>query len=91
MSKKSNGLLIMKRLVSRSWEESRLLWSLAFPVLLAEMFQFSFEFVTTAFVGHLGEVELAAVTVAENILDTFAYGLLVSSPMSAMELRCVPY
>ncbi|KAG0549875.1 hypothetical protein BDA96_01G292100 [Sorghum bicolor] len=69
-------MLIMKRLVSQSWEESRLLWRLTFPVLLAEVFQFSIGFVTTAFVGHLGDVELAAVTVAENILDTSAYGLL---------------
>ncbi|CAD6212323.1 unnamed protein product [Miscanthus lutarioriparius] len=68
--------LMMKRLVSRSWEESRLLWRLAFPALLAEVFQFSIGFVTTAFVGHLGEVELAAVSVVENILDSSAYGVL---------------
>jgi MATE family multidrug resistance protein len=84
-------MLIMKRLVSQSWEESRLLWRLTFPVLLAEVFQFSIGFVTTAFVGHLGDVELAAVTVAENILDTSAYGLLVSSLLSLMELHSVPY
>jgi MATE family multidrug resistance protein len=69
--------LMMKRLVSRSWEESRLLWRLAFPALLTEVFQFSIGFVTTAFVGHLGEVELAAVSVVENILDSSAYGVLV--------------
>lgn len=67
----------MRRLVSRSWEESRLLWRLAFPALLTEVFQFSIGFVTTAFVGHLGEVELAAVSVVENILDSSAYGVLV--------------
>lgn len=66
----------MRRLVSRSWEESRLLWRLAFPALLTEVFQFSIGFVTTAFVGHLGEVELAAVSVVENILDSSAYGVL---------------
>lgn len=67
----------MKMLVRRSWEESRLLWRLAFPALLTEVFQFSIGFVTTAFVGHLGEVELAAVSVVENILDSSAYGVLV--------------
>ena len=68
----------MKRLLRRCWEESRLLWRLAFPALLTEVFQFSIGFVTTGFVGHLGEVELAAVSVVENILDSSAYGVLVS-------------
>ncbi|KAF8674841.1 hypothetical protein HU200_047972 [Digitaria exilis] len=68
--------LIMKRLLSRCWEESRLLWRLAFPALLTELFQFSIGFVTTGFIGHLGEVELAAVSVVENILDSSAYGVL---------------
>uniref|UniRef100_K4A7P9 Protein DETOXIFICATION n=3 Tax=Setaria italica TaxID=4555 RepID=K4A7P9_SETIT len=68
--------LIMKRLVIRCWQESRLLWRLAFPALLTEVFQFSIGFVTTGFVGHLGEVELAAVSVVENILDSSAYGFL---------------
>ena len=70
--------LIMKRLFRRCWEESRLLWRLAFPALLTEVFQFSIGFVTTGFVGHLGDVELAAVSVVENILDSSAYGVLVS-------------
>ncbi|CAL4915997.1 unnamed protein product [Urochloa decumbens] len=67
----------MKKLWCRCWEESRLLWRLAFPALLTEVFQFSLGFVTTAFVGHLGETELAAVSVVENILDSSAYGVLV--------------
>nr|CAB3495040.1 unnamed protein product [Digitaria exilis] len=68
---------IMKQsLLSRFWEESKLLWQLAFPALLTEVFQFSIGFVTTAFVGHIGEVELAAVSVVENILDSSAYGIL---------------
>ncbi|CAN6288553.1 unnamed protein product [Urochloa humidicola] len=68
--------LTMKRLLIRCWEESSLLWRLAVPALLSEVFQFSIGFVTTGFVGHLGEVELAAVSVVENILDSSAYGLL---------------
>ena len=70
----------MKKLVSKSWEESRLLWQVAFPAILTEVFQFSIGFVTTGFVGHLGEVELAAVTVVENILEGFAFGVLVRTP-----------
>ncbi|KAL6906234.1 hypothetical protein ACP4OV_003835 [Aristida adscensionis] len=62
--------------VRRWWEESRLLWNLALPAILTEVFQFSISFVTSGFVGHLGTVELAAVSVVENIFDASAYGAL---------------
>ncbi|KAL5224836.1 hypothetical protein ABZP36_011475 [Zizania latifolia] len=66
----------MAHLVSRSWQESRLLWRVAFPAVLVEVLQFSIAFVTVSFVGHLGVVELAAVTAVESILEGFAYGVL---------------
>lgn len=66
-------------LVSRSWQESKLLWRVAFPAVLVELLQFSIGFVTASFVGHLGVVELAAVTAVESILEGFAYGVLVRS------------
>ncbi|KAM0830664.1 hypothetical protein ACQ4PT_066073 [Festuca glaucescens] len=66
----------MKRLVTESWKESKLLWRVAFPAVLTEVFQFSIGFVTASFVGHIGVVELAAVTVVESILEGFAYGVL---------------
>ncbi|CAN6234316.1 unnamed protein product [Urochloa humidicola] len=77
----------MKRLVNKSWEESRLLWQVAFPAILTEVFQFSIGFVTTGFVGHLGEVELAAVTVVENIMEGFAFGVLFGMG-SALDTLC---
>ncbi|KAG2621074.1 protein DETOXIFICATION 30-like isoform X2 [Panicum virgatum] len=77
----------MKKLVSKSWEESRLLWQVAFPAILTEVFQFSIGFVTTGFVGHLGEVELAAVTVVENIIELFAFGVLFGIG-SALDTLC---
>uniref|UniRef100_A0A0D9XIE3 Protein DETOXIFICATION n=1 Tax=Leersia perrieri TaxID=77586 RepID=A0A0D9XIE3_9ORYZ len=63
-------------LVRRSWAESKLLWRVAFPAVLVEVLQFSIGFVTASFVGHLGVVELAAVTAVESILEGFAYGVL---------------
>ncbi|XP_024316164.1 protein DETOXIFICATION 29 isoform X2 [Brachypodium distachyon] len=66
----------MKRLARKSWEESKLLWRVAFPAVLTEVFQFSIGFVTASFVGHIGVVELAAVTAVESILEGFAYGVL---------------
>jgi MATE family multidrug resistance protein len=67
-----------KAVVSKSWQESKLLWHIAFPAILTAVFQFSIGFVTVGFVGHLGSVELAAVTVVENVIEGFAYGVLVT-------------
>lgn len=60
-----------------SWEESKLLWHIAFPAILTAVFQFSIGFVTVGFAGHIGEAELAAVTVVENVIEGFSYGVLV--------------
>jgi MATE family multidrug resistance protein len=78
----------MKRLVTESCKESKLLWRVAFPAVLTEVFQFSIGFVTASFVGHIGVVELAAVTVVESILEGFAYGVLVNrSTHTSREIR----
>uniref|UniRef100_A0ACD5TX46 Uncharacterized protein n=2 Tax=Avena sativa TaxID=4498 RepID=A0ACD5TX46_AVESA len=76
-----------RRLVTESWKESRLLWRVAFPAVLTEVFQFSIGFVTASFVGHIGVVELAAVTVVESILEGFAYGVLFGMGC-AMDTLC---
>nr|CAB3498607.1 unnamed protein product [Digitaria exilis] len=74
-------------LVSKSWQESKLLWHIAFPAILTAVFQFSIGFVTVGFVGHIGSVELAAVTVVENVIEGFAYGVLLGMG-SALETLC---
>ncbi|KAF8721860.1 hypothetical protein HU200_022804 [Digitaria exilis] len=74
-------------LVSKSWQESKLLWHIAFPAILTAVFQFSIGFVTAGFVGHIGSVELAAVTVVENVIEGFAYGILLGMG-SALETLC---
>ncbi|EMS56347.1 Protein TRANSPARENT TESTA 12 [Triticum urartu] len=58
--------------------EGNLVWHLASPAILTAVFQFSINFVTVGFVGHIGVVELAAVTVAQNVIEGFAYGVLTS-------------
>ncbi|KAI4965827.1 hypothetical protein ZWY2020_048075 [Hordeum vulgare] len=70
----------MGKMVGKSWQESRLLWHIAFPAILTAVFQFSIGFVTVGFAGHIGEVELAAVTVVQNVIEGFAYGVLVRTP-----------
>uniref|UniRef100_A0A0D9VWJ1 Protein DETOXIFICATION n=1 Tax=Leersia perrieri TaxID=77586 RepID=A0A0D9VWJ1_9ORYZ len=77
----------MGKLVSKSWQESKLMWHIAFPAILTAVFQFSIGFVTVGFVGHIGQVELAAVTVVENVIEGFAYGVLLGMG-SALETLC---
>lgn len=67
----------MERLLSKSWEESKKTWHIAGPAILGSVFQFSISFVTAAFAGHLGAVALAAVSVAQNVIEGFAFGILV--------------
>ncbi|KAF7043939.1 hypothetical protein CFC21_053233 [Triticum aestivum] len=74
-------------LLGKCWQESKLLWHIAFPAILTAVFQFSINFVTVGFVGHIGVVELAAVTVAQNVIEGFAYGVLLGMG-SALETLC---
>ncbi|TVU46072.1 hypothetical protein EJB05_05590 [Eragrostis curvula] len=73
----------MGKLVSKTVQESKLLWHIAFPAILTAVFQFSISFVTVGFAGHIGSVELAAVTVVENVIEGFAYGVLLSHSLAA--------
>lgn len=59
-------------------EESKKTWQIAAPAILTAVAQFSIELVTAAFVGHLGTVELAAVSIVQNVLEGFVYGIMVS-------------
>lgn len=58
--------------------ESKKLWEIAGPAILASVSEFSISFVTAAFVGHLGELEFAAVSVSQNVIEGFVYGIMAS-------------
>ncbi|KAF3786600.1 DETOXIFICATION 14 protein [Nymphaea thermarum] len=77
----------MSRLSSRTVEEFKKLGYIAGPAILTSIFQFSIGLVTVAFVGHLGKVELAAVTIASNVIEGFAFGVLLGMG-SALETLC---
>jgi len=81
----SSSMGMGKAALSKSWQESKLLWHIAFPAILTAVFQFSIGFVTVGFVGHIGSVELAAVTVVENVIEGFAYGVLVHTYPSCID------
>ncbi|KQK09916.1 hypothetical protein BRADI_2g50927v3 [Brachypodium distachyon] len=68
-------------------DECKALWRVAGPVILTEVFQFMIGFVTAAFVGHVGELELAAVSIVNGVVEGLAFGLLLGMG-SALETLC---
>ncbi|XP_073029101.1 protein DETOXIFICATION 33-like isoform X1 [Primulina eburnea] len=77
----------VRKMGSRTCDESKKLWKIAAPAILTAVAQFSIGFVTVAFVGHLGEVELAAVSVVQNVLEGFVFGVMLGMG-SALETLC---
>ncbi|GKU98666.1 hypothetical protein SLE2022_056070 [Rubroshorea leprosula] len=61
----------------RVWEESKKIWRVAFPAMLARVSGFGMFVVTQAFIGHISEVELAAYALIQIITVRFANGILV--------------
>lgn len=66
------------KLMKKCVDESKKTWEIAAPAILTSVAQFSLSFVTAAFVGHLGAIELAAVSIVDNVLEGFVYGIMVS-------------
>ncbi|PKI58819.1 hypothetical protein CRG98_020809 [Punica granatum] len=75
------------KLTKRCVDESKKTWEIAAPAILTSVAQFSIGFVTAAFVGHIGAVELAAVSIVENVLEGFVYGVMLGMG-SALETLC---
>jgi MATE family multidrug resistance protein len=67
----------ISKMVGKSGKESKLMWNVAFPMILTTVCNFTIGFVTCGFAGHVGELELAAVTVSKSVIEGFGYGVLV--------------
>ncbi|XP_009793955.1 protein DETOXIFICATION 33-like isoform X1 [Nicotiana sylvestris] len=76
-----------KKTGEKSWVESRKMWKIAAPAVLTAVAQFSIGFVTVAFIGHLGSTELAAVSIVQNVIEGFVYGIMLGMG-SALETLC---
>ena len=69
---------VKQKIIRKSWKESKKMWAIAGPAILVSISQFSIGFVTVASAGHLGELELAAVTITTNVIEGFVFGIMVS-------------
>ncbi|KAM7491586.1 hypothetical protein LguiA_034507 [Lonicera macranthoides] len=69
------------------WIESVKLWRIAFPIAFTTICQYGLNSVTTMFVGHIGNIELSAVSIANSVIGTFSFGFLLGMG-SALETLC---
>ena len=64
--------------VSKFWVETQKLWLIVGPSIFSRVASFSMNIITQAFAGHLGDVELASISIANTVIVGFNFGLLVS-------------
>jgi MATE family multidrug resistance protein len=61
----------------RIWVESKLIWRIAFPSILARVTSFGMVVVTQLFIGHVSALELASYALVQSVLVRFVNGILV--------------
>ncbi|KAG5232906.1 protein TRANSPARENT TESTA [Salix suchowensis] len=74
-------------LKKRVWKESKKLWKIAFPGMVARVCSFGMIVVTQLFMGHISELDLAAYGLQQSILLRFVDGILIGMS-SATETLC---
>ncbi|TMW91013.1 hypothetical protein EJD97_014918 [Solanum chilense] len=69
------------------WIETVKLWEIGGPIAFNILCQYGIYSITVAFCGHLGAVQLSAVSVALNVVGTFSFGFMLGMG-SALETLC---
>ncbi|XP_022851966.1 protein DETOXIFICATION 35-like [Olea europaea var. sylvestris] len=67
--------------------ESLNLWRIGGPIAFQILCQFGTNSVTSMFVGHLGDIELSAFSIATSVISTFSFGFMLGMG-SALETLC---
>ncbi|XP_031278020.1 protein DETOXIFICATION 27-like [Pistacia vera] len=67
--------------------ESKKLWYIVGPAIFSRLASYSMLVITQAFAGHLGDLELAAISISNNVIVGFDFGLLLGMA-SALETLC---
>ncbi|CAN6167277.1 unnamed protein product [Urochloa humidicola] len=74
-------------LVKEVWEESKKLWVVAGPAAFTRLTFYGMTVVSQAFAGHIGDLELAAFSIAATVISGLSFGFFVGMA-SAMETLC---
>ncbi|KAK7282849.1 hypothetical protein RIF29_11935 [Crotalaria pallida] len=69
------------------WIETQKLWLIVGPAIFSRVASFAMNVITQAFAGHLGDVELASISIANTVIVGFNFGLLLGMA-SALETLC---
>ena len=67
---------------SMLWRETVKVWRVAGPLAFQILCQFGTNLVTTVFVGHIGNLELSAVSISVSVIGTFSFGFMVGFLLS---------
>nr|GMC57265.1 protein DETOXIFICATION 27-like [Ipomoea batatas] len=71
----------------RIWVETKKLWHIVGPAIFTRVSSYSMMIITQAFAGHIGDVELAAISITTNLILGFNFGLMLGMA-SALETLC---
>ncbi|TMX02179.1 hypothetical protein EJD97_022483 [Solanum chilense] len=82
--KEINGV---KDLVREFSAESKKLWYLAAPAIFTSLCQYSIGAITQVFAGHVGTIQLAAVSIENSVIAGFSFGVMLGMG-SALETLC---
>ncbi|CAD6265145.1 unnamed protein product [Miscanthus lutarioriparius] len=77
----------VRRAALEWWVESKKLWHIVGPAILQRIALYGVNVVTQAFIGHLGDLELAAFSIAATVVAGFNFGFLLGMA-SALETLC---
>ncbi|OEL25332.1 Protein DETOXIFICATION 27, partial [Dichanthelium oligosanthes] len=69
------------------WVESKKLWHIVGPAIFQRIALYGINVVSQAFIGHLGDLELAAFSIAATVVAGFNFGFLLGMA-SALETLC---
>ncbi|WVZ92458.1 hypothetical protein U9M48_038522 [Paspalum notatum var. saurae] len=69
------------------WLESKKLWRIVGPAIFQRIALYGINVVSQAFIGHLGDLELAAFSIAATVVAGFNFGFLLGMA-SALETLC---
>ena len=64
-------------LTAQTLEESKKVWKIVGPTTVFRMASYSMVVVSQAFAGHIGDLELAAISIGYNVIMGLDFGFLV--------------
>ncbi|XP_071924279.1 protein DETOXIFICATION 27-like isoform X3 [Coffea arabica] len=70
-------------LVQEIWLENKKIWQIAGPSSFARVAMFSLTVITQSFAGHLGNRDLAAISIVTTVLISITFGFLLKTGMIA--------